>query len=127
MYELVIKSEFSAAHRLRLPDGSYEPLHGHNWLVEVHLSGPELDDGGMLADFTKLQPALTSITGELHDSHLNELPAFHSTSPSTERVAHYIHDRLAPQLPKTVAIRRVRVWETRHCAAAYVPDRAPQD
>ena len=123
-YELVIESEFSAAHRLRLSDGSYEPLHGHNWLVEVHLAGPDLDDAGMLADFTRIQPALAAITSELHDTCLNELPAFRATSPSTERVARHIHDRLAPQLPKTVAIRRVRVWETRRCAAAFVPDRA---
>lgn len=120
-YELVIQSEFAAAHRLLLHDGSYEPLHGHNWLVEVHLAGPELDEAGMLADFTQLQPALAAITAELHDSYLNELPAFRSTSPSTERVARYIHDRLAPRLPGSVAIQRVRVWETRHCAAAYVP------
>lgn len=126
-YELVIQSEFAAAHRLRLSDGSFEPLHGHNWLVEVHLIGPELDDAGMLADFTRLQPSLTAITTELHNSDLNELPAFRSASPSTERVARYIHDRLAPQLPKSVAIRRVRVWETRQCAAAYVPDSAAQD
>jgi 6-pyruvoyltetrahydropterin/6-carboxytetrahydropterin synthase len=122
MYELVIQSEFAAAHRLRLPDGSYEPLHGHNWLVEVHLMGPELDDAGMLADFTRVQPALSAITAELHDRYLNELPAFHSTNPSTECVARYIHDQLSPRLPKTVAIQRVRVWETRQCAAAYVPD-----
>lgn len=120
-YELVIQSEFSAAHRLRLHDGSYEPLHGHNWLVEVHLTGPELDGAGMLADFTRIQPALAAITSELHDTCLNELPAFRATSPSTERVARHIHDRLAPQLPNSVSIQRVRVWETRQCAAAYVP------
>ncbi len=120
-YELTIRSEFSATHRLRLHDGSYEPLHGHQWQVEVYLTGSELDAAGMLADFTVVQPALAAITAELHDRYLNELPAFTSESPSTERVARYIHDRLAPRLPKSAAIERVRVWETSQCAAAYVP------
>ncbi len=120
-FELTLKSEFSAAHRLRLPDGSLEPLHGHNWQVEVELAGPKLDPSGMLADFTVVQPALTAITAELHDRYLNELPAFESVNPSTEEVARLIHDRFAPKLPKSVVIRRVRVWETRQCAAAYIP------
>jgi 6-pyruvoyltetrahydropterin/6-carboxytetrahydropterin synthase len=120
-FELIIQSEFSAAHRLRLPDGTYEPLHGHNWQVEAHLAGTELDASGMLADFTIVQPALAAVTAELHNTCLNELPAFRAESPSTERVARYIHDRLAPQMPKLVTIRLVRVWETSQCAAAYLP------
>lgn len=120
-FELTLRSEFSAAHRLRLPDDSYEPLHGHNWQVEVDLAGLKLDPSGMLADFTIVQPALAAITAELHNRYLNELPAFASVNPSTEEVARLIHDRFAPKLPTSVVIRRVRVWETGHCAAAYLP------
>ena len=50
-YELLLESHFSAAHRLRMPDGSLEPLHGHNWKVEVYLEGPRLDGCDLLADF----------------------------------------------------------------------------
>lgn len=121
-YEIQILSEFSAAHRLRLGDGSFEPLHGHNWKVEVHLRGLRLDDIGMLADFTQVQPIVQRITADLHDTYLNELPAFSEKNPSTEHVARHIHDRLAPQLPTSVVIRLVRVWETSSCAAAYLPD-----
>lgn len=86
-------------------DGSYEPLHGHNWRVEVHLTGPKLDEAGLLADFTVLQPRLRAITDEMHDTYLNELPAFSTgLNPSTENVARVIHDRFAAGLPQSVRI-----------------------
>lgn len=77
-YEILLLAEFSAAHRLRLLSGDWEPLHGHNWKVEVHVHGPRLDAIGLLADFTQLQPNLNRITAELHDTYLNELPALRS-------------------------------------------------
>src|SRR2546425_88711 len=95
-YELTLLGEFSAAHRLRMHDGAYEPLHGPNWRVEVFLEGDRLDFADLLADFTVLQSCLDAVIGELHDRYLNELPAFAGCNPSTERVAKFIHDRLAP-------------------------------
>lgn len=121
-YEILLLAEFSAAHRLRMADGSLEPLHGHNWKVEVSLRGARLDAIGLLADFTQLQPQLQRITAALHDTYLNELPAFAQKNPSTEHVARLIHDQFAPQLPPSVRVHRVRVWETSTCAAAYVPN-----
>ncbi len=120
-YELLLESEFSAAHRLRMHDGTLEPLHGHNWRVEVHLEGRGLDSAGLVADFVVLQRNLTAVVGRLHDTCLNELPAFSECNPSTELVAKHLHDAFAPMLPMGVKVTKVRVWETRACAAAYVP------
>jgi len=121
-YELLLESHFSAAHRLRMPDGSLEPLHGHNWKVEVYLEGPRLDGCDLLADFVELQRRLSTVVGGLHDTYLNELPAFANFNPSTERVAQHLHEALAPGLPPGVRIRMVRVWEAPGCAAAFLPD-----
>ena len=120
-YQITLRAEFSAAHQLRLTDGSLEPLHGHNWPVEVVIEGEKLDEMGVLADFTVLQPSLREITNDLHDSFLNEHPALQSDNPTTERVARLIHDRFAPTVPSGIRIVSVRVWETRDCAAAYLP------
>lgn len=122
-YELVLESEFSAAHRLRLHDGNYEPMHGHNWQVEVFIEGDGLDSAGLVADFVVLQENLTRITRELHDICLNDHPAFSACNPSTELVARHLHDKYSPTLPMGVHVTKVRVWETRHCAAAYIPER----
>ena len=34
-FEITTTRTFAAAHQLRLYDGSLEPLHGHNWRVQV--------------------------------------------------------------------------------------------
>lgn len=123
-YELLLESEFSAAHRLRLHDGEFEPLHGHNWRVEVFMESPKLDSVGLVADFVVLQENLSRLTRELHNTTLNDHPAFNSANPSTELIAKFLHDRIAPTLPGGVRLTKVRVWETRQCAAAYVRDGA---
>ena len=120
-FEILLTNEFSAAHQLRLPDGTLEPLHGHNWKVEVYLQGQQLDQMDVLADFTVVRPQLLAVCDGLHDTHLNDHPAFQSVNPSTELVAKFIHDQLAPELADNVKISRVRVWETSGCAAAYSP------
>jgi 6-pyruvoyltetrahydropterin/6-carboxytetrahydropterin synthase len=120
-YQLLLRGTFSAAHRLRMYDGRLEPLHGHNWRVEVWLQGSKLDEIGVVCDFTLLQRNLTDTLAELHDTCLNDLPAFSDRNPSTEHVARQIHDRLAPLLPTTVRIAKVQVWETENCAAAFIP------
>ncbi len=126
MYEIVLRTEFSAAHRLRMPDGDYEPLHGHNWGVEVFLEGPTLDSAGLLADFTVLQRNLAGVIRPLRDRCLNDLPAFSERNPSTEWVARYIAEAFAPQVPPGVHLAKVRVWETNGCGAAYLPPPVPR-
>lgn len=121
-YEVLITGEFSAAHQLRLPDGSLEPLHGHNWKVEVYLTGPRLDEMGVLIDFVPTRAELQRILSGLHDRYLNDLPAFASCNPSAELVARHVHDALLPSLGIAVTISMVRVWEAIGCAAAYVAD-----
>ena len=122
MYELTLRTEFAAAHRIRLADGQMEPMHGHNWRVEVDLRGPTLDDTGIVADFTVLQAHLRAAISELHNTVLNDVPGLADPGPTTELIAKHLHDRLAGLMPATVQLRRVRVWETAECAAAYIPE-----
>ena len=124
-YELLLRTEFTASHQLRMHDGELEPLHSHDWRVEVFLEGEELDAAGLVADFTVLQRDLTQITVDLRGRLLNESPAFTGRNPSTEVLAKYLHDRFAPMIPTNVRVTKIRVWETSDCAAAYIPDAAP--
>lgn len=116
-YEIRVDGEFSAAHQLRLYDGSMEPLHGHNWKIEVYVEADQLDSMGVVADFRLVQQALDGRLRRWHDSFLNEHPEFASRNPSTEHVAATLFDDLRPALPAGVRLRRVRVWETSRCAA----------
>src|SRR5437763_781767 len=79
--------EFAAAHQLRLYDGSMEPLHGHNWRVEVTIGAEKLDAIGVVMDFHELERLVDAIIGDYHNRHLNEVAAFASRNPSAENVA----------------------------------------
>ena len=119
MFEVTVSSWFSAAHQLRLLDGSIEPLHGHNWHVRVTCAGHRLDALGVLVDFTKLKPALDAVLAEMHDRNLNNLHAFRDRNPSAENVAVVIHERLQPVCPPGVVLSCVEVEEAPGCVARY--------
>jgi len=122
-YELRVRAGFYAFHQIRLPSGEMEPLHGHNWRVDVFVEGEDLGEHGMLMDFADLKRPLTDITDALDQSCLNDHAAFAAACPTTERLARFVHDALAPGLPRAIRIAKVRIYETPDCAAAYLPDR----
>jgi 6-pyruvoyltetrahydropterin/6-carboxytetrahydropterin synthase len=117
-FEINTTRIFAAAHQLRLPDGSIEPLHGHNWRVKVTVSSPKLDALGTVMDFHELERLVDAITGRMHNRHLNELPPFdRELNPSAENVAFHIARSL--HLPSDVRLERVEVWETDDNSAVY--------
>lgn len=118
-YEIQVEREFSASHQLRMYDGSLEPLHGHNWRVRVTVGAGQLDAIGVVMDFHELQRQLDAVVGRMHNTHLNDLPAFVQRNPSTELVAVTIAEAITP--PQDVRLVEVKVWETSDCAAIYRP------
>ena len=84
MYEVTVKTGFSAAHRLRLYDGKYENLHGHNWSAQVSVEADELDAMGVGIDFVRLKKFVEEILGELDYQNINEIPPFDKQNPSAE-------------------------------------------
>jgi 6-pyruvoyltetrahydropterin/6-carboxytetrahydropterin synthase len=110
---------FSAAHQLRLYDGSLEPIHGHNWKVVVTVESPTLDSIGVVMDFHELERLVDAIIGPFHNRHLNEVQPFDELNPSAENVALHIGRSLA--LPVSVRLVAVEVWETGENSAVYHP------
>jgi 6-pyruvoyltetrahydropterin/6-carboxytetrahydropterin synthase len=111
---------FSAAHQLRLYDGSLEPLHGHNWRVEVTVSAAKLDSIGVVMDFHELERLVDQIIAPMHNKLLNELSAFGTLNPSAENVA--LHIGQALRLPAGIRLEEVQVWETVENSAIYRSD-----
>lgn len=119
MFEVSVTSSFSAAHQLRLPDGSAEPLHRHNWRVTVIYAGSVLDEMGVLVDFEVLRARLDRLLATLNDQNLNTLPAFAERNPTAENVALHIAERLAVELPAAAVLKCVEVEEAPGCVARY--------
>ncbi len=109
-FEITTTREFSAAHQLRLYDGSLEPLHGHNWRVKVTVAAAGLDAIGVVMDFHELERWVDAVIVPMHNRHLNDLPAFAQLNPSAENVAWHIGQ--AVKLPGQAELVSVEVWET---------------
>lgn len=119
MFEVRVEAEFAAAHFLKDYHGKCENLHGHNYSVFAHARGNELDEGGMLFDFTLLKKALRDVCGELDHTNLNDF-AFFKMNPSAERIAIYIYEKIKKRLPD-VPLYAVDVFETPTSRARYIP------
>ena len=117
MYTAVVTGMFSATHQVAMPDGTLEPLHGHDWSVRAFLSSNELDANGMVVDFCQAQATLDSILGQWHHGNLNQHRAFANVTPTAERVARCVFDRLRE--PGLLPVRRVEVTEAPGCLAIF--------
>jgi len=109
MYRLRVEAQFDAAHKLVGYKGKCSRLHGHTWKVEVFVAGEELDDTGILVDFERLKEKLSEITEKLDHSFLNDIKEI--GNPTSENISRYIFENLK-DLPKTVKLDKVRVWES---------------
>lgn len=120
MYLLIVREDFSAAHRLLSRGGKCAELHGHNWKIEVQVSAEELDESGMAIDFHDLRARTMEIVEGLDHRYLNDLPVFERQNPTAENIARHIYEELARRLEaERVELDQVRVWESETTAATY--------
>lgn len=109
---------FNATHRVPLPDGSLEPLHGHDWRVEIEVGAERLTPAGFVADFHRLREHLEHAVAVFEHRCLNDLPMFAERPPSAENVARYLFDALSPGLAALgVVLRALWVEEAPGCLA----------
>lgn len=121
MYELVIRSQFAAAHNLRDYGGKCEALHGHNWHVEVVVRADFLGEGGMVVDFRILKEEVEGVLMTLDHTYLNDLPYFQNEEPTTEHIARYIYTALSERLHRyQVTPYKVTAWESDKTGASYI-------
>ncbi len=107
---LTVSSHFAAAHRLALPHLSLSENteiygkcarpngHGHNYLVDITVTGEIDPQTGMIVDLGKLQELIEDIVLEPMDhTFLNyDLPYFKDVVPTAENIAAYILQILEP-------------------------------
>jgi len=120
MYELKVVTRFAAAHQLKMVTEKCENLHGHNWRVEMFVTGPELNDAGVLMDFGLLKNHLSGVIDGLDHKFLNELNFFDTENPSSENIARFIALAMQEKLADVpIDVSRVSVWESDDACATY--------
>ncbi|MDR1050612.1 MAG: 6-carboxytetrahydropterin synthase QueD [Deltaproteobacteria bacterium] len=126
MYELKVTHHFAAAHNLREFHGACENLHGHNWFVEAVVRVPGLENNGLALDFGVIKKRLKEVLELLDHKYLNEMPEFVKTNPSSENIAVFIYERLAPHVAAEsdgrAILYSVTAWESDNACAAYIAD-----
>lgn len=131
MFEVRVESNFAAAHFLKDYNGKCENLHGHNYKVFAHVHGKNLNEGGMLLDFSKLKNALRKTCKILDHTNLNDFPFFNQ-NPSAEKIAVFIFENIQKELSEDLKenqnkcenepfLYAVDVFETETSRARYCP------
>ncbi|HMF76796.1 MAG TPA: 6-carboxytetrahydropterin synthase QueD [Bryobacteraceae bacterium] len=123
MFEIFVEHTFAAAHALRNYHGKCENVHGHNYRVQVGLEGPELDENGLLFDFSDLKKRLRVTSEYLDHQFLNELKPFDEVNPTAENIARFIYNDIQRGL-LAASLAYVKVWETDTSCAVYRPLRS---
>ena len=134
MIALTRRYEFPAAHLLRHPSFSDEENqriygkcanpngHGHDYGVEVTVSGPVDAKSGRIIEPDLLDAIFEERIGSrFAHRDLNQDVAFGARVPTAENIAAVIHDELAPAIAdrSTARLVRVHVRETRKNSFVY--------
>ena len=126
MVYLTRVEHFNAAHKLFNPAWTKEKneevfgkcanenWHGHNYELYVTIKGEPDIDTGFLFDVKKLSGIIKDNVLELLDhKNLNmDVPFLEGKMCSTENLAIGIWHQLVPQLPGTVALHCIKLYET---------------
>jgi 6-pyruvoyltetrahydropterin/6-carboxytetrahydropterin synthase len=94
--------------------------HGHNYTLEVTVSGEIDSTSGFVVDLKELKDILEREVVSVYDHrHLNlEVPEFAKTIPTTENIAIAIWHRLNGKIPNA-KLHRVRIYEMPDLFADY--------
>lgn len=124
--EVTRRVHFSAAHRLFRSEWSDERnarvfgacanpnWHGHNYELDVTVSGPVDPETGFVMDLAALRDLVQErVIDDVDHRNLNlEVPWMNGRIPSTENLVVAIWERLVDRLPTSVALRRLVLYET---------------
>src|SRR5574337_2212304 len=107
---LTKRIEFAAAHRYIRPEWDEAknraafgrcynpPAHGHNYLLEVTVSGEIDPRTGMVVNLFDLKRVLLDVIDEFDHKNLNlDMPYFKERIPTSENFAHVLWTKLAAQ------------------------------
>jgi 6-pyruvoyltetrahydropterin/6-carboxytetrahydropterin synthase len=122
VFELKVVTHFAAAHQLEMVGEKCENLHGHNWKVEVYVTGKNLNEAGVLMDFGEIKKRVAEIMTRLDHKFLNEVEPFRNGhQPSSENIAQHVAKELQTSIKDpAISVSRVTAWESENACATYI-------
>ena len=125
MYTLSVKRDFIARHFLVGGDWGPENFpNSHHYVLELQMSGRELDEHGYLVDIVDVEKHLDAIVSYYQEQMLNDKPEFEGLNPSIEHFARILASTLSERIKaENIAVLKVVLWENASSWAAYELER----
>ena len=126
MYTLGVKRDFIARHFLIGGDWGPENFpNSHHYVLELQLSGTDLDQHGYLVDIVDVEKQLDEIVDYYKEQMLNDKPEFAGLNPSIEHFARILATSLSERIQaNNISAIRVVLWENDSAWAAYEVQRS---
>ena len=125
MYTLGVKRDFIARHYLIGGDWGAENFpNSHHYVLELQLTGKELDKHGYLVDILDIEKHLDEIVGYYKEQMLNDKPEFSGLNPSIEHFARILVTSLSERIKaENITAIKILLWENESAWAAYTLER----
>ena len=132
MYRVTRKIDFCYGHRLLNYEGKCRHLHGHNGRAEITLESEQLNELGMVLDFSDIKQVVSKWIDENLDHRMimhKDDPALSvlremgeplyivDSNPTAENIAKLIYDFTAES---GFPVTEVCLWETPNCSSEWV-------
>jgi 6-pyruvoyltetrahydropterin/6-carboxytetrahydropterin synthase len=113
-YRIWKEQRFESALRLtQAPDGDRRrQLHGHSYLVRLHLTAPLDEVLGWTVDYGDVKERFKPVYRQLDHHRLDDLPHLNGTDPAS--LALWLREAVAPTLPQ---LDRIDLHQTPGCGA----------
>ena len=124
MYAVAVQRDFIANHFLTGGDwGPENEAHAHHYVVEIRVSGRELDDHGYVVDICEIEAVIEELVNRYRDQMLNRLAEFDGLNPSLEHFARIMADSISEKIQtRNLTSLTVKIWENDIAWAAYTKD-----
>ena len=89
-------------------------MHGHNYDLEVTVTGPINEETGFVADLGLLKKLVKEKVINIidHSTIEKDIPWFANRQPSTELMVIWIWEQIEPALTNDIKLTRIRLRET---------------
>jgi len=121
MYTLAVRRDFIARHFLIGGDwGPENNPNSHHYVLELQLSGNELNQHGYLVDIVEVEKHLGEIVDYYKEQMLNDKPEFAGLNPSIEHFARILATSLNERIQaKNITALKVVLWENDSAWTSY--------
>ena len=121
MYTLSVKRDFIARHFLIGGDWGAENFpNSHHYVLELQMTGSELDQHGYLVDIVEVEKQLDQLINYYKEQMLNDKPEFEGLNPSIEHFARILATSLSERIQASnIHTIKVVLWENDSAWAAY--------